>query len=164
MAFRELTMMNVREVLRRWQAKQGIKTIARETCIDRKTIRRYVARAEALGLIATTELTDDVVHEVAQCVQARPLPAPTEAWQAVEPHRERIKKWLDDGLRLTRVHALLLRDGAEITYPTLRRFAMRELEWGKPKATVRLVDPPAGQEAQIDFAEMGRVIAARASR
>jgi transposase len=157
MAFRELTMMDVREVLRRWQAGQGIKTMARATCIDRKTIRRYVARAETLGLIATTELTDDVVHEVAQCVQARPLPALSEAWRAVEPHRARIASQLADGLKLTKIHRLLVRDGAPVTYATLRRFAMRELEWSKPRATVRLADPPAGEEAQIDFAEMDRV-------
>jgi transposase len=158
MAFRELTMMDLREVLRRWQAKQGIKTIARETGIDRKTIRRYVAKAEALGLSATTELIDDVVHEVAQCVQSRRLPETSDAWRVVEPHRERIAGWLEQKLTLTRVHALLVRDGVDVKYPTLRRFAIRELRWHKPQATVRLADPPAGHEAQIDFAEMGRVI------
>ena len=72
-------------------------------------------------------------------------------------HGPRITQWLDEGLHLSRVHALLARDGVEVTYPSLRRFAVRELAWGKRRATVLLNDPPAGQEAQIDFAEMGRV-------
>jgi transposase len=38
-------MQEVREVLRRWQAKQGIRQIARETGLDRKTVRRYVVQA-----------------------------------------------------------------------------------------------------------------------
>jgi hypothetical protein len=148
MAFRELTMTDVREVLRRWTAGQGIKTIAREACIDRKTIRRYVAHAEALGVTATTELTDDVVHAVAQCVQTRPLPPASDAWRAVEPHRDRIASYIADKLTLTKIHRLLLQEGALVTYATLRRFVIEEFEWGKPKATVRLVDPPAGEEAQ----------------
>ncbi len=56
------------------------------------------------------------------------------------------------------MHALLVRSGvSDVTYATLRRYAMQKAGWRKKQATVRLVDPPAGQEAQIDFAEMGRV-------
>src|SRR3954462_6187937 len=41
-SFRELTMIEVREVIRRWQAKQSLREVARETGLDRKTVRRYV--------------------------------------------------------------------------------------------------------------------------
>lgn len=157
MAYRELTMIDVREVLRRWQSRQSIKSIARGTRVDRKTIRRYVAAAKALGIEATTELSDGVVHGVAQHVQARPQPSPSEAHKTLTAQRERLTKWFEEGLHLTRVHALLARDGIEVTYASLRRFAVSELGWGKRAATVRLEDPAAGQEAQIDFAEMGRV-------
>lgn len=162
--YRELTMTEVREVLRRWQAKQSHKAIARGTRIDRKTVRRYIEMAQKLGVKLETELSDAVVHEVAQSVQARPLPEPSEAWRAVESHRAQLEKWTEQGLRLSRMHALLVRDGADIKYATLRRYAMRELGWGKPRTTVRLADPPAGQEAQIDFAEMGRVVDPETSR
>jgi transposase len=160
MTYRELTMMDVKELLRRWQSQHGIKAMARESGIDRKTIRRYFAAAEALGIARDAVLTDDVVHGVAQFVQARPTPAPSEAREDLSPHRARIAQWLESTppLQLTRVHTLLLRDGVTASYATLRRFAIQEFGWGLPKATVRLNDPPAGQEAQIDFAEMGRVI------
>lgn len=164
MAYRELTMIDVKEVLRRWQSQQSIKSIARGTCIDRKTVRRYVAAAEALGIELTTELSDGVVHAVAQYVQARPQPLPSEAWKILLGHGERIVKWREQGLRLSRVHALLAREGVDVTYATLRRYAMRELGWGERKATVLLSEPPAGQEAQIDFAEMGRVFDPDSSR
>jgi transposase len=162
--YRELTMTDVREVLRRWQAQQGYKAIARGTRIDRKTVRRYIEMARKLGVTRETALDDGVVHEVAQSVQARPLPEPSEAWRAVEPHRAQIEKWIEQGLRVSRIHALLVRDGIDVTYATLRRYAMRELGWNKPRTTVRLADPPAGQEAQIDFAEMGRVVDAETGR
>ncbi len=103
-------------------------------------------------------LTDAVVHEIAQSVQSRALPQPSDAWRNVEEHRAQIEKWIVEDLRLSRMHALLVRSGvSDVTYATLRRYAMQELGWRKKQATVRLVDPPAGQEAQIDFAEMGRV-------
>jgi transposase len=159
MAYRELTMIDVREVLRRWQAGQSGRQIARETGFDRKTVRRYVEAANACELARDRALTEGEVHEVGQRVQARPLVVPSEPWEALVPHRDRIADWLGGSrpLRLRKVHVLLERDGVSITYPTLRRFAMRELEWGKPTATVLLSDPPAGQEAQVDFAQMGIV-------
>jgi len=141
MTYRELTMMDVKELLRRWQARHGIKAIARESGIDRKTIRRYFAAAEALGIAQDAALTDDIVHGVAQFVQARPTPTPSEAREDLTPHRARIKDWLEaeTPLQLTRVHTLLLRDGVTTSYATLRRFAIQEFGWGLPKATVRLI-------------------------
>ncbi|WP_205287555.1 LuxR C-terminal-related transcriptional regulator, partial [Escherichia coli] len=95
--YRELTMTDVREVLRRWQAQQSNKAIARTTRIDRKTVRRYIEMAQRLGVTRETELVDDVVHEVAQSIQSRPLPEPSEAWRAVEPHRAQLEKWMEKG-------------------------------------------------------------------
>jgi hypothetical protein len=40
MSYRELTMIEVKEVLRRRQAGQGPREIARDTGLDRKTVRR----------------------------------------------------------------------------------------------------------------------------
>jgi transposase len=155
--FRELTMIDVKEVLRRWQRGQGHRTIAAKTGVDRKTARRYASTAEECGLPKDRELTDDEVHEVAQRVRARPLADPSAEWEEVARHRVRIEKWLnqDRPLKLTKVHTLLKRDGLTAGYQTLRRFAIRELGWGLQKSTVRLDDAPPGQEAQVDFGRMG---------
>jgi response regulator of citrate/malate metabolism len=50
MAYRELTMIDIREVLRRWTAGQSNRQIARDTGTDRGTVRRYVVAAEAAGV------------------------------------------------------------------------------------------------------------------
>lgn len=50
MAFREVPMFEIREVLRLWQAGEGLRAIARLARVDRKTVRRYVAAAQAAGL------------------------------------------------------------------------------------------------------------------
>jgi hypothetical protein len=86
MPYRELTMIEIKEVLRRWQAEQSDRRIHRETGIDRKTVRRYVSWAVDLGITRDRELTDDDVHAVAQCVQSRPLPDSSEQWTSVAQH------------------------------------------------------------------------------
>jgi transposase len=164
MPYRELTMIDVKEVLRRWSAGQSDRRIGREAGIDRKTVARYTDAATRLGLACGHELTDDEVHGVAQCVQSRPLVAPSDECKDVMQHRERIERWLGGDaqtrpLRLTKVHTLLVRDhGLRASYDTLWRFATQELGWRKKTETVRVDDPPPGQEAQVDFGEMGRLV------
>ncbi len=161
MAFRELTMIDVKEVLRRWSAGQGDRKIGREAGADRKTVARYTAAATKLGLERGDEVTDEEVHQVAQCVQARALVAPSEGWNEVAQHRARIERWLaGDGetrpLRLSKVHTLLARDhGLRASYDTLWRYAQQQLWWREKPSTVRVDDPPPGQEAQVDFGKMG---------
>jgi transposase len=159
MGFREITMTDVREVLRRWQSGQSAREIARNGVADRKTAGRYIEAALGCGLASDSELTDGVVAEVAQRVQARPLAVQSAPRQELELHRARIERWLggDPPLRLVRVHELLARDGICVAYTTLRRFAHDKLGWRERPVTVRVEDPPPADEAQIDFGEMGYV-------
>src|SRR5579871_567204 len=112
MSYRELSMIDVKELLRRWAAGQSIRRIARDTGTDRGTVARYVAVAEQVGLTREREPTEGEVHEVAQRVQSRPLPAVSAEWQEIATHKERIEGWLTAKrpLRLTKVHTLLVRE------------------------------------------------------
>lgn len=164
MTFRELGMIDVKEALRRWSAGHGMRSIGRGAGIDRKTVKRYVAAAEQLGFKAGSELTEDEIHRVAQVVQARPAGETSEEWQAIAAHHDRIARWLAGGdgvrpLRLTKVHALLVRDHElAASYDTLWRYARQQLAWRQKRSTVRLADPEPGQEVQLDFGEMGRIV------
>lgn len=149
-------MIEVKEVLRRFEAGQGLRRIARETGLDRKTVRRYVdasTRAEGTD--------EERVQQMVQEVQGRTAPAPSEPRRRLEEHRERIQAWLfpqkpgQRALRMTKVHKLLERRGVEVTYATLCRWAHDELAWRERKPTVRVDDPPPGEEAQADFGKMG---------
>lgn len=158
MSYRELSMIDVREVLRRWAAGHSNRKIARETGIDRGTATRYIAVAEQLALPRDRDMSDEEIHEVAQRIQARPLPDPSAEWKAVGEHHQRIADWLGQKrpLRLSKIHTLLVRDhGLVASYDTVRRYAMEELGWRKKEPTILLDDPPPGQEAQIDFGKMG---------
>ncbi len=155
MSYRELSMIEVKEVLRRREAGQGLREIARETGLDRKTVRRYVLAADEAGADEAS------VQEVVQRVQARPMAAPSEPRQRLEAHRGQIAEWLSPSkpdtraLRLTKVHVLLARRGVDVTYATLCRWAHDELGFRERKPTVRVDDPDPGHEAQVDFGKMG---------
>lgn len=166
MSFRELTMIDVREVLRRWQAGQSARQQAREGVVGRRTATRYIEAAQELGLTSDAELTDDAVRAVAARVQGRPAPPPSEVRQELEQHRARIAQWLehDPPLTLVRIQELLARDGIAFSYTTLRRFAHDELGWKERAATVLIDDPPPGEEAQIDFGHVGYVTTAEGRR
>ena len=160
-------MIDVKEMIRRWSAGHSIRKIAREACRDRGTVKRYITAAKQLGMPPGHDFTDDEIHEIAQRVQARPLRDTSAEWNEVAQHRERIAKWLDRKrpLRLTKIRTLLVREhGLEASYDTLRRFATQELDWQRKAPTVRLEDPPAGQEAQIDFGKMGMIVDAESER
>ena len=64
MAFREVTVVQIREALRRWMRGQGERTIARGVGVDRKTARRYIAAAIVLGVDRSGgegQLTDELI-------------------------------------------------------------------------------------------------------
>jgi hypothetical protein len=50
MAYRELGVIEIREVLRRFCRGESVRAIARVTRSDRKTVAKYVAAAGAVGL------------------------------------------------------------------------------------------------------------------
>jgi transposase len=161
MSYRELSMIDVKEVLRRWAAGHGNRKIERETGTDRGTAARYIAMAEQMSLPRDRELSEAEIHEVAQRIQARPLPAPSAERQAIAEHKPRITEWLAKKrpLRLSKIHILLVRDhGLVASYDTLRRYAIEELGWQKKEPTILLEDPPAGQEAQVDFGKMAMML------
>ena len=50
MAFREVAVTAIREVLRAWRAGAGLREVAAQAGVDRKTAPRYVAAAVEAGL------------------------------------------------------------------------------------------------------------------
>ena len=160
MAFRELFMVEVKEILRRWQSREGMRKAAAATGCDRKTVRRYYEAAAHLVLPRDGVLTDDQVHAVAQIVQAKPVVVPGDDYPRLFAHKTTIVSWLQatPPLSLQKIHRKLKEQNTEVPYHTLRRFARAELQWKKRRSTVRLDDPAPGQEAQLDFGYMGTIL------
>jgi hypothetical protein len=76
-------------------------------------------------------------------------------WSLCVSQRDRIEHWLRNDLRLTKVWRLLGRDGIEIPYPTLHRFAVAELAFGQKAATIAVLDGEPGDEMQLDVGWVG---------
>lgn len=161
MAFRELSVIVIREILRRWQAGEGLRTVAAATGTDRKTVRRYVDAAVARGLQqgGVRPIDDDLLGEVVAAVLPGALPRTGEMRALCAQHRNRISTWLDQGCRSPKIVRLLQQHvGVLVPVRTLNRFIAEELPQRQPKGTLRLVEPPAGEVLEIDFMEVGMVV------
>jgi hypothetical protein len=152
-AYREVTMVEIKEVLRLWLAGAKKKRVARQLGLDPKTVRQYVRVAEACGLsraAGVAALTDDLVADVVVAVRAGPQRVRGDAWDRCTQTRAAIEQWLTDGVRLTKVRKLLARRGQIIPYSTLHRFAVAELSFGRQAPTVPVADGKPGEEVQLD--------------
>jgi hypothetical protein len=151
MAYREVTMVEIKEVLRLWMGGAKKKRIAAQLSLDVKTVRRYVSAAERIGLSpGVGELTDEHVGAVVLALQSTPDRAHGDGWQRCVAERDEIARLLKQRVRLSKVRRLLLRRGVEIPYSTLHRYAVAELDFGRHAPTIPVVDGKPGEEIHID--------------
>ena len=158
MAYREVTMIEVKEVLRLWLRGRPKKAIARSVGIARNTVRSYIAVAIESGLqqaAGEDALTEDALADVLVRLKAREARAKGESWTKCEEQQALIEKLLEDGLRLTKVRKLLERRQVRIPYATLYRFAIDRLGFGESAPTIPVADCEPGEELQVDTGWMG---------
>jgi DNA replication protein DnaC/transposase len=158
MAYREVRVVDYREVVRRWLAGDGIRSLARGTGLDRKTVRRIVRAAERMGLKRGDSAPDDkiIAALVGELSGIHLEAAPGETERCLLPYRDRIRQWLEeDKLLLTRVHDLLARDGVLVPYASLHRFAHKQCNFARSSVTVRRVEGKPGEYAEVDFGRLG---------
>ncbi len=153
MPYREVTMLETKELLRLWLDGMAIKRIAGRLGIDPKTVRRYVRAGEEHGLSGgqgADVLTDDIVVAVMATFRNVPGRPRGDAWALCRENRRFIEEQLNDRVRLTKIRKLLNRKGVLIPYGTLYRFAVRELGFGCGRTTVPVADCGPGEELQAD--------------
>lgn len=164
MAYTEVAMWEILNVLQRVGRGESRSAIERLTGHTRKTIGRYVATAQSLGWSPG----EPVSEELAAAVYRRHRPRGERGLGDTEAmlleRRERIREWLQPGgnekrgLRLTKVHQKLQRLGVVVPYSSLHRFAVKHCGFNEQRRnTVRLDDCRPGQYAQVDFGRLGLV-------
>ncbi|MGW4771927.1 IS21 family transposase [Nocardia sp. NPDC004278] len=157
MSYREVSVIEIREMLRPWLQGRGLREVAHLAGTDRKTVRRYVERAQSCGVDragGAEQLTDQLLATVIAGVRRKRPNGKSEAWETIAGQSEQIKEWLDQGLTLTKIHILLGRRGVVVSYRTLNRYATTELGFGKRRTTVRVADCEPGAEVQVDFGRL----------
>lgn len=133
----------------RWQ-RRSIPALSPSPLTGTDDLRREAWRGSArafsrigwtLSVAPETAPDDDTLaRQLAARVQARPPPAPSTTRSTLTTHATRIAGWLAERLPLTEIRARLEEGYSVIVaYPTLRRFAIRELGW---ESRPRLARPP----------------------
>lgn len=166
MGFREVSVVEVREVLRGWLEGAGLRKAAERAGVDRKTARRYVAAAEAEGLVrdaGVEALTDELVGAVVAVVRPVRPNGHGAAWELLLARQDQIAAWVkggpgQDALSVVKIEELLARQGCVVPYRTLHRFAVERCGFRVRSTTVRINDGEPGIECQIDFAQMGFIL------
>src|SRR6266540_2698792 len=161
MRYREVGRMEVREILRRWQAGESQRAIARATGLSRTTVDTYIRAVKAAGLEAGGPPLEEAAL-AALLRQRRPGPGVGRAaggQQELVPYRDQITRWVrEDRLQLTRVLELLAPSGVGVSYTTLRRFVRQAGLGRRARTTVRMAETAPGEVAEFDFGRLGHLV------
>jgi transposase len=164
--FREVSVVEVVEVLRGWLEGAGLRKVGERAGVDRKTARRYVAAAEAAGLTREAgvgALTDALIGAVVAAVRPVRPNGHGAAWELLLARQEQITSWVAGGegqppLSIVKIEELLARQGCVVPYRTLHRFAVERCGFRVKTLTVRVNDGEPGVECQVDFAQLGFIV------
>ncbi|HLX88944.1 MAG TPA: IS21 family transposase [Acidimicrobiales bacterium] len=160
MAFREVSVVQVKELLRRWLAGEGERPVATAVGVARTTARGYIAAAVEVGLDrcgGVEQLTDELIGQVCERVRPHRPDGHGPSWRALLAEEAQIKQWVKEDLTVVKMGVLLRRKGVEVPHRTLARFAVERCGSGRRTVTVRVTDPPPGRECQVDFGRLGLV-------
>jgi transposase len=156
-------LASVVEILQHWYAGRSKADVAASVGVDRGTVRKYVAPAEAAGIepggppIDRAGWVRRVEEWFPELVDARirSLTSPE-----INDHRDLIEGWLDDEVTVSTIYQRLCDEhglGAGLT--SVRRYVWLEFpdrDVNPDRVTVLRPEVEPGSEAQIDYGYLGR--------
>ncbi len=122
-------MIDVTEILMHWHAGRSKNQMAQSLGVDRKTLRKYIAPAEAAGIRPGGPAKSE--QEWAELVRGWfPQLADTRlrqvTWPAIGKHHEFIGAQLKAGVRMSTIHQRLRDEqGLAVSVQSLRRYVAR---------------------------------------
>ena len=158
--YREVGLMQVVEILRRWQAGDSARAIAQATGLARNTVAKYLEEAQRLGLERQgAPPNNGQVLALSRLGQTAPAARAAPQAALLDSHREQIERWLrDDKLQLTRIAELLCKREVPVNYATLRRYVLANGLASAGRDTVRMADTAPGEVAEFDFGRLGPLV------
>ena len=117
MPYREVMMIEVREILRLWFGGVTKQRIARTLGVDRKTVRRYTELAAERGFVPGPQgpgvVTDEQLEALLIALKSKAGRRRGEGWERCVEQRAFIEQKLKSA-KLSKVRRLLLRQGVDI--------------------------------------------------
>ena len=162
MARRTFDVIDVTEILMHWHAGRSKNEMAQSLGVDRKTLRKYLAPAEAAGIVPGGPVSEE---EWAVLVRGWfPELADTRlrqvTWPAIGGHRDYIVEQLKAGVRMSTIHQRLRDErGLAASVASFRRYVSANLPEEIRRSQVTVWNPhpsEAGEQAQIDYGQLGR--------
>jgi hypothetical protein len=163
MARRSFDVIDVTEILMHWHAGRSKNQMADSLGVDRKTLRKYIAPAEAAGIVPGGPAKSE--QEWAELVREWfPQLADTRlrqvTWPAIGEHHEFICGQLQAGVTVSTIHQRLRDEhGLAVSVASLRRYVAANVAEETRRSQVRVLAPHAavaGEQAQIDYGQLGR--------
>lgn len=153
-------MIDIVEVLQHWHAGRPKSVVASSLGIDDKTVRKYVAPAEAAGLspggpaLGRAEWAGLVAGWFPELVDAR---VRSRTFPVINDHRERIKDMLKTNTTATVHQRLRDEHGLAVGITAFRAYVAYEFPDETQRSRVRVARPEGvpGDEAQIDYGYLG---------
>ena len=160
MAYKEVSRVDVKEVIRRWQMGSSQRQTAAGTGLSRDTVRKYIAAAKELGVSQEGPApTEEQLSKLAALSWTGSQKKATPAEEKLEPWADQIYQWItQDKLQVTRIQELLAQRGCEVSYTSLRRFLQRRNWRRRSLRTVRMEQNIPGEVAELDFGRLGYIL------
>ncbi|WP_316739740.1 hypothetical protein [Streptomyces sp. MK7] len=156
-------MVDIVEIYVHWYAGRSKSQVSASLGVDRKTIRKYLAPAEAAGItpggppMSEADWAKLLKSWFPELVGRRLNQV---RWGEIEPHRDYVKQLLET-TTVTTIHQRLRDEGKlKVSLSTFRRWVHENLpeEAARSKVTVLRENVEPGSEAQIDYGFLGRWI------
>jgi len=146
-------MNHLRELIYRLRAGESQRRIAKDLGMSRTTVSKYQKWAEAQGYLDGTQpMPNDAALAQAW---GEPTPPPR-AESSVEPYREAVEAWVEQGVEMVAIWQHLQDDYQYPgSYSSVRRF-VNKMRSTAPEVFVRVHTAP-GEEAQVDFGTVGQL-------
>ena len=155
-------MTDIVEVFVHWYAGRSRNEIAQSLGLDRKTIRKYLAPAEAAGLlpggppVSEAEWAERARGWFPQLVDSRLRQV---TWPQIAKHHEVIAAQLKAGVTMATIHQRLRDEhGLAASVASFRRYVAANIpeETRRGEVTVRALAPAVpGETAEIDYGRLG---------
>jgi transposase len=150
---RRLPTVDIHTLLLQIRSNPSDRAVSRLSGLDRRTVHTYRLWAQEQNLLQGPVLSIEELQARREQTFADPLP-PQNA-STVEPFREIVVKLRRENVPMTTILNRLKERGYQGSYASVYRF-IQVLEPKTPDTCVRVETEP-GQEAQIDFGEVGRL-------